>query len=113
MDTNKMRANARKNYEALLKLDVASIVAQGREAAAKKDWNLAASFLATLAYPSLPVYANNRKLAWQYARNHMRYGQSFDDACHSTIKLKAVHEYVSQFINPPSWLNSNKENKDE
>lgn len=96
---------AKQNYEAILKMDIAELVTKGREACAAKDLNLAASYIATLAYPALPVYAGRRQEAWRYARNHMKYGQSFDDACHSTIKLKAVHEEVAKFINPPSWLN--------
>ena len=94
---------AKQNYEALLKTNIAELVTKGREAYAAKDLNLAASYIATLAYPALPVYAGRRQEAWRYARNHMRYGQSFDDACHSTIKLKAVHEEVAKFINPPTW----------
>ena len=100
----KMTEIARKNYEAIQKVDVADIVAKGRAAAEAKDWDLAASYVAGLAYPALAVYENRRKLAWQYARNHFRYGQCFDDVCHSTLKLKAVYDHVSHFINPPSWL---------
>lgn len=111
MDINKLSVNARKNYEALMKLDIANMVAQGREAAAKENWDLAASFVAALAYPALSVYEAQRKIAWGYAKNHLKYGQCFDDVCHSTIKLKAIHEYVSKFINPPTWLKYNNKEK--